>query len=36
MVPTETMLEKPMFSLKLRSSMAVSRAPLWLRSPTLP
>jgi len=36
MVPTETMLEKPMFSLKLLSNIAVSRAPLWLRSPTLP
>jgi hypothetical protein len=35
-VPTLASAEKPTFSMRLWSRMAVSRAPLWLSSATLP
>src|ERR671911_350097 len=36
MEPTLTKAEKPTFSMKLLSRMAVMSAPLWLRNPTFP
>src|SRR5215211_7553337 len=36
MEPALTSAENPMFSIKLWSRMAVSKAPLWLRRATLP